>query len=232
MYRWREMTPTQRQQVLGDRREHRLPWHSPPHYEADTEYYLITAACYEHRHVVGASDQRMAEFEKELVDSTTSHVRQLFAWIVLPNHYHMLVHTLPIERLLKELGQLHGRTSHRWNGEDDLRGRKVWCNAAETAMKSEGHFWASMNYVLHNAVRHGYVQRWQQWPFSNAEQYLEEVGRETAERRWRVYPLLDYGTTWDPPELGAHVEVLPVRVQPLGCRVNWGTLKRELQQAH
>lgn len=56
----------------------------------------------------------------------------------------------------------------------------------------------SPNYVLHNAVRHGYVQRWQDWPYSNAEQYLEQVGRETAIRRWRAYPLYDYGNEWDP----------------------------------
>ena len=68
-------------------------------------------------------------------------------------------------------------------------------------MKSDGHFWASMNYILHNAVRHGYVERWQDWPFSNAAQYLEAAGRDEAERRWREYPILDYGKDWDPPEL-------------------------------
>jgi putative transposase len=94
MYRWREMTSQRREQALSYRRTNRLPWHSPPHYEADTSYY-----------------------------------------------------------------------------------------------------------VLHNAVRHGYVERWQDWPYSNAKQYLEEVGRETAERRWRAFPLLDYGKDWDPPAL-------------------------------
>ncbi len=44
MYRWREMTPERREQALSYRRTNRLPWHSPPHYEADTSYYLITAA--------------------------------------------------------------------------------------------------------------------------------------------------------------------------------------------
>jgi putative transposase len=68
-------------------------------------------------------------------------------------------------------------------------------------MKSERHFWATLNYVLHNAVRHSYVERWQDWPYSSAAQYLEEVGREEAERRWREYPVLDYGNDWDPPEL-------------------------------
>ena len=71
MYRWREMTPERREQALSYRRTNRLPWHSPPHYEADTSYYLITAACYEHRHVIGTSDKRMVELEKELIETTS-----------------------------------------------------------------------------------------------------------------------------------------------------------------
>jgi len=57
-----------------------------------------------------------------------------------------------------------------------------------------------LNYVLHKSVRHGYVERWQDWPYSNAAQFLEEVGRDLAERRWREYPILDYGKDWDAPE--------------------------------
>jgi putative transposase len=68
-------------------------------------------------------------------------------------------------------------------------------------MKSARHFWATLNYVLNNAVRHGYVERWQDWSYSNAVQYLAEVGHDEAERRWREYPVLDYGKDWDPPEL-------------------------------
>jgi putative transposase len=201
MYRWREMSPDRREATLEYRRQNRLPWHSVPHYEADTDHYLVTAACYEHCPVIGETHERMADFEKQLIETIQAHITQLFAWNVLPNHYHFLVRTPEVKPLLKALGQLHGRTSHQWNGEDDRRGRKVWCNAAETAMKSEAHFWASLNYVLHNAVRHGYAGYWQDWPYSNAAQYLAEVGRETAERRWRAYPVLDYGEDWDPPGL-------------------------------
>jgi putative transposase len=112
MYCWREMTPQQRVEVMRDRRTHRLPWHSPPHYEADTAHYLVTAACYEHCPVLGASKERMAEFERELVDVAASRVPQLFGWIVLPNHYHLLVHASSVKVLLKALGQLHGRSSY------------------------------------------------------------------------------------------------------------------------
>ncbi|MBI1899606.1 MAG: transposase, partial [Planctomycetia bacterium] len=135
-----------------------LPWHSPPHYVSETELYLITAACFEHRPVIGESPQRMAEFEGSLRETCRAHSIETFAWIVLPNHYHILIQTTMVKQLLTAIGQLHGRTSFYWNSEDNKRGRQVWYRAAETAMKSERHFWATVNYVLHNAVRHGYVE--------------------------------------------------------------------------
>jgi putative transposase len=201
MYRWRRMTPFQREATLEYRKVNHRPWHSPPHYESEIGLYLITAACYEHRPIVGQSPERMAKFEKELLDVLYEHCRGIFAWVVLPNHYHTLVRCDLVKALLKELGRLHGRTSFQWNGEENRRGRKVWCNAVETEMKSERHFWTTMNYVLHNAVRHRYATQWQDWPYSNAAAYLNDVGREEALRRWNEYPLLDYGKKWDPPEL-------------------------------
>jgi putative transposase len=201
MYRWRQMTPDQRRAALEHRRQRHRPWHGPPHFEGRTGVYLVTAACYEHRPVIGLDPGRMAAFEADLLATVTAHAEPVWAWVVLPNHYHFLAGAPDVTRLLAALGRLHGRTSHAWNGEDGCRGRQVWHRAAETAIKSDRHFWATLNYVLHNPVRHGYVERWQDWPFSNAENYLAEAGRDEAERRWREYPVLDFGADWDPPEL-------------------------------
>ena len=90
-----------------------------------------------------------------------------------------------------------GRLSFEWNGEEHTRGRQVWCGAAERYMRNDAHFWATMNYVHNNPVHHGYVERWQDWPFSSAQEYLAEMGREFAEKTWREYPILDYGKGWD-----------------------------------
>jgi putative transposase len=200
-YYWRRLTPEQRTVVLAERQRHPRPWHGPPHYASDDGLYLITAACYEHHPIIGFSPERMASFEAELLGTIAASSERTFAWVVLPNHYHVFVQTSDLPGLLRAVGQLHGRTSYFWNGEENCRGRQVWHRAAETAMKSEGHFWATLNYVLHNAVRHGYVERWQDWPYSNAAEYLAEVGREEATRRWLEYPLLTYGNDWDPPDL-------------------------------
>jgi putative transposase len=192
------MTPEEREAVLAERQLYQRPWHGPPHYDGEG-IFLITAACYEHRPTIGVHPARLAGFESDLLESAA--VSQIYAWVVLPNHYHILIHSANIHASVQSLGQLHGRTSYRWNSEDHSRGRKVWHRAAETLMKSEGHFWATLNYVLHNPVRHGYVTHWQDWPFSSASEYLADTPREEAERRWREYPILDYGAEWDPPDL-------------------------------
>src|SRR5690348_13590384 len=121
MYRWRKMTAEQQQAALKYRQENKLPWHGPPHYSGDSELYLITAACYEHCPHRARRPERLAEFEAELLCEVETHSRQTFAWIVLPNHYHLLVHAPDVKGLLAALGRLHGRTSYRWNGEDDSR---------------------------------------------------------------------------------------------------------------
>ena len=85
----------------------------------------------------------------------------IHAWCVLPNHYHALVETAAILDLLADLGRMHGRLSHDWNGEEQTRGRQVWCGAVERYLRNDAHFWVTINYVHHNPEHHGYVQRWQ-----------------------------------------------------------------------
>jgi putative transposase len=123
------------------------------------------------------------------------------AWCVLPNHYHLLIEKREILAVLADLGRMHGRLSFAWNGEEETRGRQVWCGAAERYMRNDAHFWATMNYVHHNPVHHRYVAHWQDWPFSSVQDYLQEIGRTEAERLWHAYPVLDYGKGWDDAEL-------------------------------
>lgn len=143
----------------------------------------------------------MSTFTGAWLEVLDAHCPRVAAWVVLPNHYHALVVTGDVLQLLHALGRLHGRTSHDWNGEENARGRQVWCNAAETVIKSEGHYFATLNYVHHNSVKHRYASRWTDWPWSSAGDFLHAVPREEAERIWKAYPIGDYGAGWDDAEL-------------------------------
>ena len=143
----------------------------------------------------------MDAFSRDLLAVFAARASQTFAWCVLPNHYHALVEAPDVKELLHELGLLHGRTSHAWNGEETTRGRKVFFRAVERAIRSDRHYWASLNYVHHNPVHHRYVERWTEWPWSSAREYLAQTDPEEAKRVWREFPLLDYGKRWDEPEM-------------------------------
>jgi len=198
MYDWRKMSDVERQQALESRRVRKLPWHSPPHLDfAGTHQYLISAACYEHAHIIGQSSHRLNECEEELLKVCNNFCLSLYGWCILPNHYHTVVKTDRIRELRHALGRFHGRTSFRWNDEDRGRRRKVWHNCFERPIKSERHFWATLNYVHHNPVYHGYVHHWQDWPWSSARQFLNDVGRNRALEVWLRYPILNYGKKWD-----------------------------------
>ncbi|WP_265596350.1 hypothetical protein [Verrucomicrobium sp. BvORR106] len=198
MYNWRQMSEIQRGEALRRRRLQQQPRHGPPHRRSyGPGQWMLTGACFEHQPWIGASLERMETFEQELVQSLRGCCDEVVAWVILPNHYHVVVQTPDIRAALSVVGRIHGRTAHRWNGEEDQRGRQVWFRCAETIMKSESHFWATLNYVHHNPVKHGYVDKWMDWPYSSAEEYIGQMGEPEASRIWKNYPINEYGRGWD-----------------------------------
>lgn len=197
-YAWRQLSDSQRQELLDWRIRHHRPWHSPPHRpNCGHRLFLISAACFEHRHHIGYSLARMDQYSAALLGLFRIHSSSVLAWCVLPNHYHALTEAPDITRLLHELGRFHGRTSHAWNGEEGTRGRQVFHRATERFMRSDRHWRATLNYIHHNPVHHGYVNRWTDWPWSSAAEYLAQVGRDEAWRSWIDYRIRDYGKGWD-----------------------------------
>lgn len=196
MYDYRRMTAEQQQAIIQDRMQRGFPWHRPPHPDAPGEYRIVTAACYEHRHIL-ADRERLQWFETRLLDTLKEAADHGAAWCVLPNHYHVLSQIGDFKSFGRAVGQLHGGTAFQMNQEDDARGRKVWYRCSDRVIRSERHFYATLNYIHNNPVKHGYVDKWQDWPFSSVHWYLETEGRDWLKEIWADYPLLSYGDKWD-----------------------------------
>jgi putative transposase len=198
MYLWRRLSDEARMEIMRARIHRGGTWRRPPVWKNNCRArYLLTAACYEHAEIIGQSIERMSMFEDALLSALSETCEYIIAHSILPNHYHALVISDDIAGVRSGLGRLHGRCSRMWNLQDDSTGRKVFHGSAETLQKSDRHFRASMNYVHHNPVRHGYVARWQDWPWSSASDYLECVGETEAKRQWLEYPIDRYGEDWD-----------------------------------
>jgi putative transposase len=119
-YEYRKLSPKEREEIVNYRRVHGYPLHAPPHPFREAGTYLISAANFEHRAIMHSAERRTA-FETQLLNSVKEIAKELIAWVILPNHYHILVSIQSLDNVSAALRHLHGTTSHKWNVEDDLR---------------------------------------------------------------------------------------------------------------
>ena len=198
MYEYREMTAAERARVLASRKLHLRPWHAPPHFEQTQGVYLISAACYEHRAIL-TTEARRSEWEAAVIDrlgQESPEKIEIRAWVVLPNHYHLLMEG-DLHAFTRRIARLHNGTSTEWNREDGTPGRKVWHRLSDRITRSERHYYASLNYIHANPVKHGHAATADAWAWSSLSLYLDSFGRDRLAEWWRQYPVGDFGKGWD-----------------------------------
>jgi putative transposase len=123
--------------------------------------------------------------------------QEIQAWVVLPNHYHLLVFTTEFDRLGKLIRSVHGPSAYHWNLEDRTPKRKVWYRYTDRAMRSERHYYTTLNYIHYNPVKHKQCQTPYDWKESSVHWYREYYGQEWLRELWVKYPLHSYGEGWD-----------------------------------
>lgn len=196
MYEYRKLTPEQRQQLVSDRQARGYPPHSPPHPIDEYTYYLLTASCYEHTHHLLAENRRQ-QLQDLLFEQFITNGLEIQAWVILPNHYHLLVSLSEIGVLSRLFQKIHGSTSFQWNLADQTRGRKIWYRFTDRAIRSERHYCTTLNYIHFNPVKHGWAKSPYEWKESSIHWYLAQFGREWLRDSWVTYPVRDYGVGWD-----------------------------------
>lgn len=196
MYLYRTLTPEQKAEVLRQRRARGYPLHEPPHLHKAEGWFLITTATYEHKHHFSSEEDRVSLFD-ELMNELQPAGIACSGWVILPNHYHILVQCKPLERISQPLRRVHARTARELNRREGLTGRQVWYRFSDRQIRSERHYYTTLNYIHYNPTKHGYVPRPLDWTCTSAHWYLEHFGIEWLRDLWRSYPVRNYGKGWD-----------------------------------
>jgi len=87
-------------------------------------------------------------------------------------------------RGFKSLSLFHSRSARWVNREDELEGRQVWHSYRETHLSFEKSYFARLNYVHQNAVKHGLVSDPKKYPWCSAgwfEKNVPKSFRKTVE---------------------------------------------------
>ena len=92
---------------------------------------------------------------------------RLFAWVVMPNHVHLLVEVwqTPQSELLRNW---KGFTTRRINHLFQRRGKLWQDDYWDRYIRDAEHFLKVRNYIENNPVKAGLVRSPEQWPFSSA----------------------------------------------------------------
>ena len=196
MYEYRRLTPKEQQELVRQRLARGYPAHEPPHPIQDRDYYLLTAVCYEHAPHM-QTPQRRQDVLDRLFTAMTNVGVEIRAWVVLPNHYHLLTFVPDFKLLGACFKEVHGPTAVTWNREDGRSGRKVWYRFTDRAMRSEAHYYTTLNYIHYNPVKHKWAASPYEWSESSVHWYLEHHGRDWLRDVWRTHPVRDYGQEWD-----------------------------------
>ena len=195
MYEYRKLNQKQKDSLIQERLEKGHPLHSPPHKIQGSESYLITVTCYEHRNRIN-SEQRRQQLLKEIFDKFINQGIEILAWVILPNHYHLLVKNVELKQLSQTFRYIHGPLARQWNVEENTTG-KMWCSFSDRAIRSERHYYTTLNYIHYNPVKHNWAQSPYDWCESSVNWYLKNYGREWLRNCWVEYPVREYGKGWD-----------------------------------
>jgi putative transposase len=136
----------------------KVPWpHAPLHRLDEAGVYIVTAGTYQKEHLF-SDGPRLRMLHAALLTIADKHGVRLEAWAVFPNHYHFVAPSGREPGSIRALiNELHSRTARGLNRYDAAPGRQVWHNFWDTHLTNERSYFARLNYVHQNPVKHGLV---------------------------------------------------------------------------
>jgi putative transposase len=147
----------------------KLDWpRAPVHRLEGKGTFIVTAATLHKQHHFRTPDS-LDHLQQELFAKADQYGWRLEAWAIFSNHYHFVGHALEDAKSLSPmLSHLHNNAAAWVNDRDQKRNRQVWHNFWETELTYEKSYLARLNYVHHNAVKHGLVSAANQYPWCSA----------------------------------------------------------------
>ena len=165
--------------------------HQPVHLYFDDQIYFLTAHTYLNQYRMKADLEKQKILHK-IKNFLHEFDYQFYAWVILENHYHVLFKSQKGKDLSKIFGKIHGGYSFEMNQLQNCRGRKIWQNYWDWCIRSKKDFWTHFNYIHHNPVKHGYVNKMEDYRFSSYNYWSRRKGYDWMTSVLEQYPIIDF----------------------------------------
>ncbi len=103
----------------------------------------------------------------------------LFAWVVMPNHVHVLVRVFEDYSIADVISSRKGFTAHEINKHVGRKGQLWEKGFYDRYMRDWRHFLSAVAYIHNNPVKAGLVEHAVDWTFSSVRRFDDEMRLST-----------------------------------------------------
>jgi len=143
--------------------------HNPPHYFKTGAKYFITASTYLRKDFLSMNEAKSILLQS-IKKGFSKYSWLLEDWVILNNHYHLMVQCSDRPDSLPQIiNEIHRFSALKIKKViDDLRlEKRIWYNYWDTCVTYERSYYARINYIWFNPVKHGYVNHPSKWEFGS-----------------------------------------------------------------
>ena len=142
--------------------------HAPAHRVLAKGIYMVTSATY-YKTLHFQTSERLLFLHDSLLQLSKDYQWKLQAWAIFANHYHFIAQSPEDPTNLNAfLSHLHVKTASYVNHLDITPNRRIWCQYWDSHITYPYSYFARLNYVNQNPVRHGLVEAATQYPWCSA----------------------------------------------------------------
>ncbi|MBL8122630.1 MAG: transposase [Pyrinomonadaceae bacterium] len=114
------------------------------------------------------SDKRVAKLVKHAILHLDGKKYRLIAWVIMPNHVHLLIVTLAGYTVSEIMHSLKSFTSHEANKILNRKGNFWYKEYFDRYIRDGKHYRATLRYIEENPVKARICEKPEDWEFSSA----------------------------------------------------------------
>lgn len=168
-----------------------MPKHHPRHYYLNDAVYFVTAHIYKSKRYLD-TDEKKSLLIKSFQAALADNEYQLYVWVVLENHYHLMFKTRIGDKLPQLIKQIHVNCLEQLNELENKKRKVVFYNYWDTYIRDKKKFYTHFNYTHYNPVKHSYVKKITDYPFSSYEFWLNKKGEDWLNLQFHRFPIVDF----------------------------------------
>jgi putative transposase len=162
----------------------------PSHLKQNDSFYFITGRTIEGQWFLRSDSYKQILLQK-IQEKTVKFGYKLIAYVILNNHYHLVLQILDAGNISKFMAELNGASSREINIADHVLNRKIWWNFYDHIIRDEADFFKHLNYIHQNPIKHGQADDLD-YPFSSYNAWVKKKGVAYLEHAFEKYPIIDF----------------------------------------